>query len=83
MKLLVAVNFEISSKEIPESLQVSTPVGEAVVAKQVYKKCPIIFLHKIIFTDLIKLDMVDFDIILGMYCLHSCYASIDYHTYVV
>ena len=33
--------------------------------------------------DLIELDMVDFDIILVMNWLHSCYASIDCRTRVV
>ena len=31
-------------------------------------------------TDLIELDMVDFDVILGMDWLHACYASVDYRT---
>ena len=34
-------------------------------------------------TDLIELDMVDFDVILGMDFLHACYASIDCRTRVV
>ena len=33
--------------------------------------------------DLIELDMVDFDVILGMDWLNTCYASIDYKTWVV
>ena len=32
---------------------------------------------------LIELDMVDFDVILGMDCLHASYASIDCRTRVV
>jgi len=27
--------------------------------------------------DLVELDMVDFDVILGMDWLHACYASVD------
>ena len=83
MTPLVAVNFEINAKKIPEPFLVSTPVGEPVVAKQVYKKFPINVLHRVMFADLIELDMVDFDIILGMDWLHSCYASIDCRTRVV
>lgn len=30
--------------------------------------------------DLVELDMVDFDVILGMDWLHSCYATLDYKT---
>ena len=33
--------------------------------------------------DLLELDMVDFDVILGMDCLHACFASIDCRTRVV
>lgn len=33
--------------------------------------------------DLIELDMVDFDVILGMYQLHSCYDSLDCQTHGV
>jgi len=80
---LVAMNFEINAKKIPEPFLVSTPIGEPIIAKQVYKKCPITILHKVMFTDLIKLDMVDFDIILGVDLLYSCYASIDCRSYVV
>lgn len=80
---LVAVNFEISAEKIPEPILVSTLVGESIVAKQVYKKCPITVLHRVLFTDLIELDMVHFDIILSVDWLHSCYASIDRRTRVV
>ncbi|KAF3679324.1 hypothetical protein FXO37_03928 [Capsicum annuum] len=80
---LVAVNFEIDFKIIPQPFLISTLVGESIVAKQVYKKYPITVLYKVMLADLIELDMVDFDIILGMDWLHSCYASIDCHTHVV
>ncbi|WMV13704.1 hypothetical protein MTR67_007089 [Solanum verrucosum] len=33
--------------------------------------------------DLVELVMLDFDVILGMYWLHACYASIYYRTHVV
>ncbi|KAF3623052.1 hypothetical protein FXO37_32055 [Capsicum annuum] len=38
------------------------PQGELIIAKRVYKKCPITVLHHVICVDLIELDMVDFDI---------------------
>ncbi|KAF3668526.1 putative ribonuclease H protein-like [Capsicum annuum] len=80
---LVAVNFEISAEKILEPFLVSTPVDEFVVAKKVYKKCPISVLNRIMFADLIELNMVDFDIIIGMDWLHFCYTSIDCRTRVV
>ena len=33
--------------------------------------------------DLIELDMVDFDVILGMDWIHTCYASIDCRIWAV
>ncbi|KAF3622940.1 putative zinc finger protein VAR3, chloroplastic-like [Capsicum annuum] len=80
---LVIVNFEIGPEKIPEPFLVSTLVGESVVDKQVYRKCPITVLHKVMLADLIELDMVDFNLILGMDFLHSCYASIDHCIRVV
>ena len=61
----------------------STPVGQSVIAKRVYRNCPIIFPNRFCFVDLVELDMLDFDIILGMDWLHACFASIDYRTRVV
>lgn len=80
---LFAVNFETDLELIFEPILVSTPVGESVIAKQVYKKYPITIFHRVMYADLIELDMVDFDIILGMDWLHSCYASIDCRARVV
>ena len=48
-----------------------------------YKKCPITVLHRVLLADLIELDIVDFDVILGMDWLYSCYVSIDCRTRVV
>ena len=83
MTPLMGVNFKMSPKKIPEPFLVSTLVGESVVSKQVYRDCPITVLHRLIFADLVELDMVDFDVIPGIDWLHSCYASIDCRTYVV
>ena len=43
----------------------------------VYCVCLVSMNHKITMSDLIEVDMVDFDVILGIDCLHACYASID------
>ena len=80
---LVAVNFKMSLKKIPEPFLVSTLMEESVVTKQVYKKYLVTVVHRVMLADLIELDMVDFDLILGMDWLHSCYASIDCRTRVV
>ena len=51
--------------------------------ERVYRDCVISINHKDIMANLIELDMVDFDVILGMDWLHACYASIDCRTRVV
>ena len=80
---LIAVNFEISPESIPEPILVSTPVGDSIVAQKVYKKCLVTILHRVLLADLIELDMVDFDVILGMDWLYSSYFSINFQTRVV
>ena len=39
--------------------------------------------QKVTSADLVELEMVDFDVILGMGWLHSCYASVDCRTRIV
>ena len=74
----VANQFEMFPKKVCEPFCVSTLVGESILAERVYYDCPISINHKNTMVDLVELDMVDFDVILGMDLLHACYASIDY-----
>ena len=53
------------------------------VAKRVYTNCPIMFPNRVTHVELLKLDMVDFDVILGMDMLHNCFAFIDCRIRVV
>ena len=53
------------------------------VAKRVYKGCPISLPNRVTLVDLIELDMLDFDIMLGMDWFHACFASIDCRLKVV
>ena len=62
---------------------VSTPVGEPVVAKRVYRNCPIMLPNRVSYVDLVELDILYFDVILGMDWLHACFASIGCRTRVV
>ena len=66
VSLYVAMNFEVSPKQLREPFGVSTHVGEFILAKRVYHDCPISINHKNTMADLVELDMVDFDVILGM-----------------
>ena len=55
----------------------STPVGDSVVAKRVYKNCPTMLPTRVSYVDLVELDMLNFDIVLGIEWLHACFASSD------
>ncbi|KAG5595585.1 hypothetical protein H5410_036817 [Solanum commersonii] len=61
-----------------EQASVSTPVGESILAERVYHDCTIFVNCKSTMADLVELDMVDSDVILGMDWLHACYALVDY-----
>ena len=45
------------------------------MARRVFRRCPISLPNRVTFVDLIELDMVDFNVILGMDLLHPCFAS--------
>ena len=61
----------------------STPVDELVIARQVSKNCPVTLSLKVTSADLVDIEIVDFDVILGMDKLHLCYASVDCRTRIV
>ena len=63
---LVAKKFDIFTNTVHESFIGSTPMGYSVVAKRVYKNCPIMLPNRVSYVELVELDMLDFDIILGM-----------------
>ncbi|KAH0710891.1 hypothetical protein KY284_012318 [Solanum tuberosum] len=77
---LVAKKFHVESELLYESYEVSTLIGVYIVARKVYRNCPICILNKLLPCDLVELNMVDFDVILGMDWLHTYYASIDCRT---
>lgn len=61
----------------------SIPVCDSVVAKRVYKSCPIALSHSVTLVDLVELHLLDFDVIFVMHWFHTGYASIDCRTRVV
>ena len=79
----VANHFEVFPKKHCEPFYVSNSVGESILAEIVYPDCPIFINQKNTITDLVKFEIVDFDVILDIDWLHSCYASIDCRTRVV
>ncbi|KAH0680946.1 hypothetical protein KY285_021901 [Solanum tuberosum] len=72
----VAMKLEMLPDVLEKPFLVSTPVGDSVVAKRVYRGCPISLSHKVTLVDF-------FDVILGIDWLHACFASIDCRTRVV
>ncbi|KAH0647574.1 hypothetical protein KY285_032822 [Solanum tuberosum] len=62
----VAVNFGVSPETLLEPFSVSTTVGDPVIARRVYKTFPITVSQKVTSADLVELEIVDFDIILGI-----------------
>ncbi|XP_070040820.1 uncharacterized protein [Nicotiana tomentosiformis] len=63
--------------ELIKPFEVSTPVGDLVISKRVYRDHIVVFHSRSIVADLIELDMVEFDVIMSMYWLASCYANVD------
>ncbi|KAJ1431582.1 Retrotransposon gag domain [Sesbania bispinosa] len=83
VSLSFATQLGKSPSSLDETLAVTTPVGEILLADCVYRSCVISIGGKELFANLIALDMVDFDVILGMDWLASHYATLDCHNKVV
>ncbi|EOY03279.1 Uncharacterized protein TCM_018113 [Theobroma cacao] len=66
-----------------EQLVVSTPLNEVFVAEWEYESCVVRVKDKDTLVNLVVLDTLDFDVILGMDWLSPCHASVDcYHKLV-
>ncbi|XP_070023200.1 uncharacterized protein [Nicotiana sylvestris] len=76
----VAMEFGIEPDQLHEPFLVSTPVGESITAARVYRGCVVTVRGRNTMTDLIKFGMVDFDVIMGMDWLYSCFAKLDCRT---
>ena len=58
-------------------IRVSTLVGESVIVEKVYRSCFVTFIGSNTHVDLVILEMVDFDVILGMTWLSPNFAILD------
>ena len=58
------LNLHCELLDIP--IRVSTPVGESVIVEKVYRSCLVTFMGRNPHVDLVILEMVDFDVIVGM-----------------
>ncbi|XP_075108932.1 uncharacterized protein LOC142180763 [Nicotiana tabacum] len=79
----IAKKFVIEPEKLCEPFEVSTPVGESVIARYIYKGCPVKVRHRLTVADLVELEMLDFDVIMGMDWLESCYAKVGCRTKIV
>ncbi|XP_060201045.1 uncharacterized protein LOC132629401 [Lycium barbarum] len=79
---LVASKIGITPEPI-EPFEVATPIGDFIIARQVYKDCSVIICGRDTKADLVELDMIEFDVIMGMDWLASCYANVDCQKKVV
>ncbi|XP_070008616.1 uncharacterized protein [Nicotiana sylvestris] len=81
--LYFAINLGLESEQLSESFLVSIPVGESVKVTRVYRGCIVSVQVRNTKTDLIELEMVDFNVIMGMDWLSSCCAMLDCHAKIV
>uniref|UniRef100_M1E0X7 Gag-pol polyprotein n=1 Tax=Solanum tuberosum TaxID=4113 RepID=M1E0X7_SOLTU len=79
----ITMRLDILPERLLERFIVSTLVDESILVESVYHYCVISINHKDTMADLVELDIVHFDVILGMDWLHACYASVDCRTRVV
>ena len=61
---LVSKKFDIFPDKLNEPFMVSTSMSESVFGKRVYRNCHIMFPNRVIYVELVELDMLCFDVIL-------------------
>ncbi|XP_049378124.1 uncharacterized protein LOC125842884 [Solanum stenotomum] len=67
----IAMNCDILPEQLLGPFSVSIPVGESILVESFYRDCVIYVNHKDTMSNLVELDMVDFDIILAFMDLMS------------
>ncbi|KAH0681196.1 hypothetical protein KY284_022281 [Solanum tuberosum] len=77
---LIAEKFKRTPECLVKPFEVSTPIGESIIARRVYRNCIVTVCDRDTLADLVELEMVDFDVIMGMDWLASCYATVDCRT---
>ena len=61
-----ATSLDLYCELLDMPIRVSTHVGESVIVEKVYRSCFVTFVGSNTYVDLIIVEMVDFDVILGM-----------------
>ena len=63
---LVSMKFDVLPYVLVKPFSISTPIGDFVVSKRVYRSYPILLSNRVTLVDLVELDMLEFDVILRM-----------------
>ena len=72
-----ATGLNLHCELLDMPIRVSTPVGESVIVEKVYRSCLVTFEGSNTHVDLVILEMVDFDVILGMTWLSPNFSILD------
>ena len=80
---LFASQFGKDPVLLDHSFYVATPVGESLLVKYVHKSCEIFVADRKTIANLIVLDLLEFDVILGMDWLAAYHATLDCHLKMV
>ena len=70
---LVSMEFDMLPDVLDEPFLVSTPVGDSIYAKRVYRCYPISFPNRVTLVDFVELDILDFDAFLGLAICLFCF----------
>ncbi|XP_015168940.1 uncharacterized protein [Solanum tuberosum] len=79
----IASKIDMKSELFPQPVEVSTSVGDSILASRVYRGCTVLINDHPTSADLAKLFMLDFDVIMGMDSLATWYANIDSRAKIV
>nr|XP_025884581.1 uncharacterized protein LOC112940524 [Solanum lycopersicum] len=77
VSIYFALRLGMRYESLEEPVHVSTPIGEFLVVDQVLRSCLVTIQGYDTRADLIMLDMIDFDVILGMDWLSPYHAVLD------
>lgn len=78
-----ALRFARQPEMLNHPFLVATPVGDSLLVEYVYRDCQIIVGGRDTVANLIVLDMIDFDVLMGMDWLSPYYATVDCHAKIV
>ncbi|XP_070029476.1 uncharacterized protein [Nicotiana sylvestris] len=73
----VTRKFSIVPEILSDLFALSAPVGEKIIARRIYQGCTISVCGRQTSANLVELEILDFDAIMGMDWLATCYATID------